>query len=189
MLQVARYFWRSRMLFRRCRRFGNNVQRIFTILTTFNFRWLNSNNRATTCCHLSNATSRIQGRQNCRNDRQLLAFGLSQVKCLQCYDADGWTAGRAAIRPLSSGVQVWLSDWSEAQTRIWSSWCHCHPRVLPSVKSRFVLPIWYRLTCSGSSRTNGRQTSVVLALLSKRYRLSAASTCCRCGWALILSAR
>ena len=32
------------------------------------------------------------------------------------------------------------------QTCIWSSWCHCHSLSLASVKSRLVLPFWYRLT-------------------------------------------
>jgi len=32
------------------------------------------------------------------------------------------------------------------QTCIWPSWCHCHSLSLASVKSRLVLPFWYRLT-------------------------------------------
>jgi len=36
--------------------------------------------------------------------------------------------------------------WSKVQTCIWPSWCHCHSLSLASVKSRFVLPFWYRLT-------------------------------------------
>ena len=32
------------------------------------------------------------------------------------------------------------------QTCIWPSWCHCHSLPLASVKSRLVLPFWYRLT-------------------------------------------
>ena len=47
---------------------------------------------------------------------------------------------------LSGGVLVWLSVWSEVQTCIWPSWCHCHSLSLASVKSRLVLPFWYRLT-------------------------------------------
>ena len=31
------------------------------------------------------------------------------------------------------------------QTCIWPSWCHCHSLSLASVKSRLVLPFWYRL--------------------------------------------
>ena len=41
---------------------------------------------------------------------------------------------------------VWLSVWSEVQTCIWPSWCHCHSLSLASVKSRLVLPLWYWLT-------------------------------------------
>ena len=40
---------------------------------------------------------------------------------------------------------AWLSVWSELQTCIWPSWCHCHSLSLASVKSRLVLPFWYRL--------------------------------------------
>ena len=50
---------------------------------------------------------------------------------------------------LSDGVLAWLSVLSvrsEVQTRIWLSWCHCHSQSLASVKSRLVLPFWYRLT-------------------------------------------
>ena len=60
-----------------------------------------------------------------------------------------WLGGRKGIRPvkkLSGGVLAWLSVWSEAQTCIQPSWCHCHSLSLASVKSRLVLPFWYRLT-------------------------------------------
>ena len=33
---------------------------------------------------------------------------------------------------------AWLSVWSEVQTCIWPSWCHCHSLSLASVKSRLV---------------------------------------------------
>jgi len=46
----------------------------------------------------------------------------------------------------SGGVLVWLSVWSKVQTCIWPSWCHCHSLSLASVKSRLVLPFWYRPT-------------------------------------------
>ena len=45
----------------------------------------------------------------------------------------------------SGGVLAWLSVWSELQTCIWPSGCHCHSLSLASVKSRLVLPFWYRL--------------------------------------------
>ena len=60
-----------------------------------------------------------------------------------------WLGGRKGIRPvkkLSGGMLAWLSVWSEVQTCIWPSWCHCHSLSLASVKSRLVLPFWYRLT-------------------------------------------
>ena len=60
-----------------------------------------------------------------------------------------WLGGRKGIRPvkkLSGGVLAWLSVWSEGQTCIWPSWCHCHSLSLAPVKSRLVLPFWYRLT-------------------------------------------
>ena len=41
---------------------------------------------------------------------------------------------------------AWLSVWSEVQTCIWPSWCHYHSLSVASVKSRLVLPFWYRLT-------------------------------------------
>jgi len=59
-------------------------------------------------------------------------------------------AGRQEVHPeckkLSGGVLAWLSVWSEMQTCIWPSWCHCHSLSVASVKSRLVLPFWYRLT-------------------------------------------
>ena len=41
---------------------------------------------------------------------------------------------------------VILIVWSDVQTCIWPSWCHCHSLSLASVKFRLVLPFWYRLT-------------------------------------------
>jgi len=53
----------------------------------------------------------------------------------------GQQEGHLACKKLSGGVLVLLFVWSEVQTCIWSSGCHCH-----SVKSRLVLPFCYRLT-------------------------------------------
>jgi len=58
----------------------------------------------------------------------------------------GRQEGHPACKKLSGGVLAWLSAWSEVQTCIWSSWCHCNSLSLASVKSRLVLPFWYRLT-------------------------------------------
>ena len=58
----------------------------------------------------------------------------------------GRQEGHSACKKLSGGVLVWLSVWSKVHTCIWPSWCHCHSLSLASVKSRLVLPLWYRLT-------------------------------------------
>ena len=56
----------------------------------------------------------------------------------------GQQKGHPACKKLSGGVLAWLSVWSEVQTCIWPSWCHCHS--LSSLKSRLVFPFLYRLT-------------------------------------------
>jgi len=58
----------------------------------------------------------------------------------------GRQEGHPACKKLCGGVLAWLSVWSEVQTCIRPSWCHCHSLSLASVKSRLVLPFWYRLT-------------------------------------------
>jgi len=58
----------------------------------------------------------------------------------------GRQEGHPACKKLSGGVLAWLSVWSEVQTCIWPSRCHCHSLSLASVKSRLVLPFWYRPT-------------------------------------------
>jgi len=58
----------------------------------------------------------------------------------------GRQEGHPACKKLSGGVLAWLSDWSEMQTCIWPSGCHCHSLSLASVKSRLVFPFWYWLT-------------------------------------------
>ena len=58
----------------------------------------------------------------------------------------GRQEGHPACKKLSGGVLAWLSVWGEVLTCIWPSWCHCHSLSLASVKSRLVLPLWYRLT-------------------------------------------
>ena len=61
-----------------------------------------------------------------------------------------WFGGRKSVRPVKNrvvgGVLAWLSVWSEVQTCISPSWCHCHSLSLAPVKSRLFLPFWYRLT-------------------------------------------
>ena len=52
--------------------------------------------------------------------------------------------GHLACKNQSGGALAWLSVWSEVQTCIWPSWCHCHSLSLVSVKSV--------LFCDGTSR-------------------------------------
>jgi len=58
----------------------------------------------------------------------------------------GRQEGHPACKKLSGGVLAWLSVWSEMQTCMWPSRWYCHSLSLASVKSRLVLPFWYRLT-------------------------------------------
>ena len=56
-----------------------------------------------------------------------------------------WLGYRKGIRPIKNwvvGLLTSLSVWSEVQTCIWPSWCHCHSLSLASVKSRLVLPLF-----------------------------------------------
>jgi len=50
----------------------------------------------------------------------------------------GRQEGHPACKKLSSGVLAWLSVWSEVQTCIWPSGCHCHSLYVASEKSRLV---------------------------------------------------
>ena len=56
----------------------------------------------------------------------------------------GRQEGHPACKKLSG--EVLASVWSEVQSCIWPSWCHCHSLSLASVKSRMVLPFWYWIT-------------------------------------------
>ena len=58
----------------------------------------------------------------------------------------GQQEGHPACKKSEWWVLAWLSVRSEVQTCTWPSWCHCHSLSLASVKSRLVLPFWYRLT-------------------------------------------
>ena len=52
-----------------------------------------------------------------------------------------WLGNSKGIWPAKKwvvGILAWLSAWSEVQTCIRPSWCHCHSLSLASVKSRFV---------------------------------------------------
>ena len=97
--------------------------------------WITESTRPHCCCHLpSNIGSCwiFHILQNCSSSALTLFVG--------------WQERQPAWKKLSGGVLAWLSVWSEVQTCIWPSWCHCHSLSLASVKSRLVLPFWYWLT-------------------------------------------
>ena len=77
-------------------------------------------------------------------------FHLQYVYLCQTFSAltllVGRQEGHPACKKLSGGVLAWLSVWSEVQTCIRPSWCHCHSLSFASVISRLVLLLWYRLT-------------------------------------------
>jgi len=58
--------------------------------------------------------------------------------------------GRQEGHPACKKTERWgagvVSVWREVQTCICPSWCHCYSLSVASVKSRLVLPFWYRLT-------------------------------------------
>ena len=103
---------------------------------------------------------------------------LHELYCVAAFSAltllVGRQEGHPACRKLSGGVLAWLSVWSEVQTCMWPSWCHCHSLSLASVKSRLVLPFWYRLTwvravnrvcvCVNRPPPSCQATSIVAAL-------------------------
>ena len=67
---------------------------------------------------------------------------------------------------------AWLSVWSEMQTCIRPSWCHCHSLSLAPVKSRLVLHFWYRLTwvVLGKGPLNGCVCTVQQSVASTRVQ-------------------
>ena len=92
---------------------------------------------------------------------------------------------RKNIRPvkMSDEVLAWLSVWSEVQiVCIWSSWCHCHPKIPSSLawfKSILVSPFWYRITevvlekrpLNGCSRSSSNKRQKTRSDMSQRLGL------------------
>jgi len=72
----------------------------------------------------------------------LFSFWFDLVALLLAFSAltmlVGRQEGHPACKKLSGEVLAWLSVWSEVQTCIWPSRCHCHLLSLASVKSRLV---------------------------------------------------
>ena len=110
---------------------------------------------ASQCVHHSGCFVRDSrqsiSRSRCRTTCWKKFFEICRTVCsLYAFSAltllVGWQERHPACKKLSGGVLAWLSVWSEMQTCVWPSWCHCHSLSLASVKSRLVLPLWYRLT-------------------------------------------
>ena len=79
----------------------------------------------------------------------------------------GCQEGHPARKILSDGVLAWLSVWSKVQIACMGfSWCHCHPIMSASAKSRMVYP-----SGTDSSGTKGRKT-IVVVLYFKRFAVS-----------------
>ena len=91
-----------------------------------------------------------------------------------------WLGGRKGIRRVkkSGGVLAWLSVWSEVQTCIWPSWCYCHSLSLAPVKSRLVLPFWYRLTWVVPEKRPLNGCVCYLLLAECLIAVSLLSSCC-----------
>jgi len=85
----------------------------------------------------------------------MLSYWKQNCQLRECSQISAFSAltllvGRQEWHPvckkLSGRVLAWLSVCSDVQTCIWPSWCYRHSLSLASVKSRLVLPFWYRLT-------------------------------------------
>jgi len=49
-----------------------------------------------------------------------LTIHITWCVCLQCFDAAGWTAGRASgLLKVSGEMLAWLSVWDQMQICIW----------------------------------------------------------------------
>ena len=96
-----------------------------------------------------------------------------------------WLGGRKGIRPVENGVVgllVCLSVWSEMQTCIWPSWCHCHSLSLASVKSRLILPFWYLLTRVVPEKKAVKRACVLLILKTFSSSVSGCTLAAREWW-------
>jgi len=73
----------------------------------------------------------------CTNTMLINLLELHQ--CLQCC----WLYDRKGIWPVKT--EWWGAGMFVCLEQV-ADWCHCHSLSLASVKSRLVLPFWYRLT-------------------------------------------
>jgi len=75
---------------------------------------------------------------------------LHELYCVAAFSALTLLVGRQEGHPACIKTEWWGAGMviclERDETCIWPSWCHCHSLSLASVKSRLVLPFWYRLT-------------------------------------------
>ena len=113
-----------------------------------------------------------------------LLVSINIVFCCSAFSAltllVGWQEGHPACKKTSGGVLAWLTVWSEVQTCIRPSWCHCHSLSLASVKSRLVLPFWYRLTQVVLEKRplNGCRVEVVCCSACVVWGMECSEACC-----------
>ena len=81
---------------------------------------------------------------NCRGVSELVLWTHNAFSALTLLV--GRQEGHPACKKLSGGVLAWLSVWSEMQTLHTAQLMPLQSMSLDSVKSRLVLPFWYRLT-------------------------------------------
>ena len=119
----------------------------------------------------------------------IMWYKLLKIKCLKLYFLNHfslccdlpsvlwrcWLGGRKGIRP-GGWVLVWLSVWSEVQTCICPSWCHCHSLSLASVKSRLILPSWYQLNPGSPGQRAVKRMCVCVVIIKRTCVL----TVCLC---------
>ena len=103
----------------------------------------------------------------------LVLVPCNRLSCLPSVLWRCWLGSRKGIRPVKNWV-VGLSLWSKVQTCIWPNWCHCHSLSLAWVKSRLVLPFWYRPTRVVPERgpLNGCVCVLVSTVSTHYYSLS-----------------
>ena len=84
----------------------------------------------------------------------------------------GRQEGHPACKKLSGGALTWLSVWSEVQTCIWPSWCHCHSLSLASVKSRLVCHTFLVLAYLGRPGQRAvKRVCITVGLVMLQYPL------------------
>ena len=91
-----------------------------------------------------------------------------------------WLGSRKGIQPvkMSGWVLAWLSVWSEVQTCIWPSWCHCHSLSLASVKSRFIFTFLVLAYLGSPGQRAVKQVCVCVCYITVHSLCNRGGLCC-----------